>query len=440
MADQAARNGGGWQLKVEWLFVAVIVGFLIYSYLYFLEAGYLPLPFFPDPNDVYADGYSTAWWAWNGRMYDEWRSVYPPFSFVLLKGISSQACYLGTVMGARDCDWLLWSWMLFFYLLNGLLVLIALRKIDPRTALPRAIAFTLALPTLYGFEHLNLLIIAFTGMILGFSPILKSARLRWLAIAVAINLKPYMIGLVLAELVRRRWRWVEGALIATVSIYVISYIFVGGSPFQIWTNIATFSADTERSSSFQFIIYAASYTSMIQFVDNNTLPITTMIGSWIIEHGSILLMSIVRFTQAATIVTFALIFLRPETVPRHRVPSMAILLLMISTEPGGYTMAASVFFIFFERFRGWRLGTAMVCTYLQCVAADVFLFPIGNRIVNGYLAGHEVLYLGWVTLGPFIRPGLLIIAQLMLVSVTISGILRARRADIATATRAVALT
>ena len=79
-------------------------------------------------------------------------------------------------------------------------------------------------------------------------------------------------------------------------------------------------------------------------------------------------------------------------------------------------MAGSVFLIFFERFRGWRLGTAIVCAYLQCIAADIYLFPIGSRIVNGYLAGHDVLYYGWVTLGPFVRPGLLIITQLMLVS------------------------
>lgn len=415
------------KLMVEWGFVLAIIGFLIYTYIYFLEARYLPLPFFPDPNDVYADGYSTAWWAWNGQMYQEWRSVYPPFSFVLLKLISDKGCYYGSVMAARDCDWLLWSWMLGFYVLNGVLAYLAFRKVDKSTAAPRAIALFLGLPTLYGFEHLNLLIIAWTGMILGFSPILRSARLRWAALAVAINLKPYMLGLLLAELLRRRWRWVEGCLIITATIYAVSFILVGGSLQEIWSNIVTFSSDPERSSSFQFIIYASSYTSMIQFMHTLALPMMALVGSWTIEFWTSFFTSIILITQALTIFAFVLVWLRPEAVHRYRIPSMALLLLLISTEPGGYTMAGSVFLIFFERFRGWRLGTAIVCAYVQCIAADIYLFPIGSRIVNGYLAGHDVLYYGWVTLGPFVRPGLLIITQLMLVSVTVSDVMRWQR-------------
>lgn len=431
-ATGAGSGGAGkWQLGLEWGFVAAIVGFLIYSYIYFLDAGYLPLPFFPDPNDVYADGYSSAWWAWNGRMYDEWRSVYPPFSFVLLKLISFKTCYYGTVFEARDCDWMLWSIMLGFYVLNGALAYLTFRKLDRSTAAPRAIAFSLGLSTLYSFEHLNLLIIAWTGMILAFSPIVRSARLRWVAIAIAINLKPYMLGLLLGELIRRRWRWVEGALIATVSLYVISYILVGGSPAEIWRNITIFSDDPERSSSFQFVIYASSYTSMIQFVNTMALPMVSMLGSWTIEFWSTAFMVLIRIVQLATIFTFAMAWYRPEAIPRHRIPSMALLLLLISTEPGGYTIAGSVFFVFFERFRDWRLGVAIICAYLQCIAADIHLFPIGSRVVYGYLAGHDVLYYGWVTLGPFVRPGLLIITQLMLISVTITAI---RRWQVANAT------
>lgn len=415
-----------WSLWIEWGFVAAIIGFLVYSYIFFRQAHYLPLPFFPDPNDVYADGFSSAWWAWNGLIYDQWRSVYPPLSFILLKVISDKSCYFGSVMAARDCDWTLWSWMLAFYVLNGILAYVTYRKWERTTAAPRAIAFFLGLPTLYGFEHLNLLVVSITAMILAYSPILKSARGRWLAMAVAINLKPYMIGLLLAELVRKRWRWVEGALIVTVTVYVASYVIVGGTPLEIWRNIQVFSTDPDRSSSFQFVIYATSYTSMIQFMHTMALPMMTLVGSWVIEFWTSFFTVAVALVQGLTIFTFILMWLRPEAAPRFRVATMALLLLQISTETGGYTMAATVFLVFFERFRGWRLGTAIVLTYLQCVSADIFLFPIGTRKVFGYLADHDVLYEGWVTLGPFVRPGLLILTQLLLISVTISEILRAQ--------------
>jgi hypothetical protein len=417
-----------WHRWIEWGAVATIVGALIFAFLFYRTSGYLPLPFFPDPNDVYADGYSTAWWTWNGKMYEEWRTVYPPLSFVLLKLISNKACYDDTVMAARECDWTLWFWTLGFYCLNGFLAYRSFRYFDRSSAAPRAIAFTLGLPTLYGFEHLNLLVFTITGFIIGFGPVLRSSRLRWIGVAVAINLKPYMLGLLLAELIRKRWRWVEGALITTVIVYVISFFLVaGGSPLQIWSNIVTFADDPERSSSFQFVVYAASYTSMIQFLHGLALPLTTLLGSNVIETSTTLFTVLVRAAQAITIFTFLLIWYRPEAVPRHRVTSMALLLLLISTEPGGYTIAASVFLIFCERFRGWALGTAIILTYVQCMAIDIPLFPIGSRIVYGYLAGHDVRYYAWVTLGPFLRPGMLIITQMMLVVQTISEVNRYQR-------------
>jgi hypothetical protein len=132
--------------------------------------------------------------------------------------------------------------------------------------------------------------------------------------------------------------------------------------------------------------------------------------------------------QACTILAFVLIWYRPEAVSRYRVPSMALLLLMISVEPGGYTMAGSVFLVFLERFRGWPLGIAIVLTYIQCLAIDMPLFPIGTRIVNGYLAGHDVMYYASVSVGPFVRPGLLILTQLMLVTATIGDVVRYQRA------------
>lgn len=418
-----------WRLTLEWAFVVALLGCLIFAYLYFLEARYLPLPFFPDPNDVYADGYSTAWWAWNGKMYEEWRTVYPPLSFALLWAITDQTCYFSSVMNARDCDWIFWWWMVGFYVLNGVLAYFAFRKLEKKTAAPRAIAFFLGLPTLYGFEHLNLLIITWTGFIIGFSPLVRSARLRWLGVAVAVNLKPYLLGLLLAELVRKRWRWVEGGLIVTVVLYVVSMILVGsGSPMEIWTNITTFSADPERSSSFQFVIYATSYTSMIQFLHTMALPLTSLLGSWVVEFWTMGFTAMIRAAQAATILAFVLIWYRPEAVSRYRVPSMALLLLMISTEPGGYTMAGSVFLVFLERFRGWPLSIAIVLTYVQCLAVDIPLFPIGTRIVNGYLAGHDVLYYASVSVGPLVRPGLLILTQLMLVAATIGDVVRYQRA------------
>jgi hypothetical protein len=92
-------------------------------------------------------------------------------------------------------------------------------------------------------------------------------------------------------------------------------------------------------------------------------------------------------------------------------------------------MAGCVFLLFCERFRGWALGAAIVCTYVLCFPFDVTVAPLGSGLVNGYLAEHTVRYYRWITVGPFVRPGLLIFIQWMLVVATVNDFRRYQRAE-----------
>lgn len=393
----------------------------------FTRIGYLPLPFFPDPNDVYADGYSTAWWAFNGGMYDVWRTVYPPLSFAIVKLFAVPACYDRDVFVSRECDWGFWWGTLAFYILNGVIATRAYWLTDRATAMPRMLALMFGLPMLYAFEHLNLLVFAYTGMFVAFSPVVRSSWLRWLGIAVAINLKIYFVAVLLGQLVNRRWRWVEGALVVSVVVGLVSWAMVGeGSPLQLYRNITIFSSDSDRSSSWQFVIYAASYSSMIKFMASN-FPLMPILGSWRLEFWTVGLTVLIRAVQAATLLALAAAWLRPGAVTRIRVAALCYLFVLVSTEPGGYAMAGAVFLIFFERWRGPARITALVCAYLLCLAVDINVVPIGNRLVNGYFANRVVWQDMWLSAGPFVRPGLVMVAQIALVIATIGDVRRYMR-------------
>jgi hypothetical protein len=241
---------------------------------------------------------------------------------------------------------------------------------------------------------------------------------------VAINLKIYFVALLLGQLVNRRWRWVQGGLAVTLVVALVSWAIVGeGTPMDLYRNIFVFTSDSQRASSWQFVIYAASYTSMIKFMASD-FPLMSILGSWRLEFWTAALTILIRTVQVISLLALAAAWLRPGAVSRTRVAALCYLFVLVSTEPGGYAMAGAVFLIFFERWQGAARITALVSAYLLCLAVDVKLVPIGDRFVNGYLAHRIVWQDMWLSAGPFLRPGLIIVAQLALAAATFGDVRR----------------
>ncbi|WP_375391044.1 glycosyltransferase family 87 protein [uncultured Sphingomonas sp.] len=417
------RSGRG----IEWLFAVALIGGLVKAYVDLRHLGYLPLPFWPDPNDVYADGYSTAWWAFNGGMYDTWRTVYPPLSFVLTKAFGETRCYDADVGFVRDCDWSLWLWTLAFYLLNAGLAYRSFRANDRGSAVPRAVMLMLGLPMLYSFEHLNLLVYAYTGLIVMFGIGVRSARVRWLAIAIAINLKVYLIVVLAGQLLKRRWRAVEWSLIATAVVYAVSFAIVGhGTPMEVYRNIAIFASDADRSSNWYFVFYASSYASMVEFF-NSQFRLMPIVGSWELEFWGNALTVLLRVVQLASLAAFVAIWATPAPISRTRIAALCYLLVLISNETGGYTAAGAIFLVFFEPWRGAGRITALVSSFMLCLAFDYRLVPIGSHVTDAYFGGRPVWQDMWLSAGPFARPGLLILMQIGLIGATWGDLMRHRR-------------
>lgn len=392
-----------------------------------LTEGYLPQPFFYQPYDVWMDWFNTAFWSHNPGAYDSWQTLYPPLSFLFLKFLTAPHCYVANEgWYSRDCDWYGMVTMHGWYVLNIYLIGRTFIKIDRSTALPRAFALAAGMPMLDGLERGNLIMPAFTCFLLAHGPLLRSARLRWLAAGLAINFKIYLIGTIFAYPVKRRWRWFEGALLATAGVYLVSWGLLGaGTPGEIVANLSNWNSHLNSASSLLDLWYATSFQPLIALLDGSTFPISDIVGSWRTETFARILPLAITATQLLIVAAAGIAWLRPEAVPTYRIVNLATCLALITTEAGGYAQALIILLTFFESARsGHPVRVAILCCYVLSIPGDIFIDPVLPQTNNGFLNTGPLFYAYWVTVGPFVRPGIVLAIPIALSCATFVAVWR----------------
>jgi hypothetical protein len=406
----------GW---LEWV-MAIAVLVLLGRMLWALgEWGYLPQPFFYEPSDTYMDWFNTVFWAHQPGAYEDWGTLYPPLSFVVLRLLSKASCYAGAEgVLSRDCDWVGIVAIHAIYVINIVLIALTYRKVDCSTAVPRGFALAAGMPMLYALDRGNILLLCFTCMLLAYGPLVHSARLRWLFAGLAMNFKVYLVATIASQLLRRRWLWVEGALIAAIAVYAITYAILGeGTPTELYRNIRAFTEGWEAAALID-IWYPATFKPMISLL-GGSFPAAQFIGSDIVEIGLALLPILTMIAQAAIVLAAAATWLRPEVVPRHRVAFLGTAMALVSSEAGGYTHILAIMFVFMERWRGFGRPLAILCCYLLCLPGDITIGEMPPLRAESYLGNSPVEVHFGFGIGMLLRPALLIIATVALSSTTI---------------------
>jgi len=409
---------------LEPLLAFLVVAALVHALIFFWLNAYLPQPFFYEPYDIWMDWFNTAYWAYEKGAYDSWGTVYPPLSFVILRLFSKSSCYAETNGYAiRECDWIGLTSLHGFFILNIVLVALTFIKIDRRTALPRSVALALGLPALFALERGNLVVVGFTFIILAFGPLLKSAQMRWLAAGMAVNLKVYLIAAIFPYLLRRRWRWFEGAIFATVLVYVTSFAILGaGTPREILDNVLNFSG-LYQAITFLELWHTSSYGPHISLLTGQDQMVAGLIGSRNVELLAFGLQVFTRAVQGTIVIAAIAAWVRPEVVPMHRLCFFGLALAMIIQEPGGYTQSYLIFFVFMERWKGVGRCWAIVAAYLLSIPFDFILdkAPLPT-MQESYLFGHAVFVTYYITFGPFVRPALVMLMSVALACVTVRDV------------------
>ncbi|MEO7027642.1 MAG: hypothetical protein ABI056_08820 [Caulobacteraceae bacterium] len=426
MTDAPSRAHRSGPLVIERVLLGAVVVSAAAALLHLLREGYLPAPYFYDTFDTFMDWFNPAWWARNGGQYSIWLSVYPPLSFDFLKVFGLGACYGADPYVGRDCDWLGRIAILACYAADVGIVYLCYRTHDRRTAVTRAAAIALGLPMLYTLERGNLILPCFGLFALGLGKVLRSARGRWLAFAAAVNFKPYVLAALVAPLLRRRWRWLEGCGLAILAVYLIGYALAGAGTLETLVN-DTFAFANEMPNAFLLAesYYSSSFTPFLQLLANN-YPLTAILGSRPVEMLEFTLPLAIHVGQIGVLLAFAAAALRPGSVPSTRLAALGMAVVLTSTDPGGYVQLFLLFLVFFERWSGPAPAIALMAAYALSLSCDLPLTILERGVRDVWLSGRTVSYDLGLTLGQFLRPALILVIEYALSAATIMSVLRAR--------------
>ena len=432
MPARLASNRGRFRTAwIEWVLTLPVAIGLIYCLIHLLLYGYLPPPYFLVASDTFMDFFSPATYAHLGGAYDAYQTIYPPLSFVVLKFLSWGPCYaFNTGVEARTCDTYGLTSLIIIYLVNCVLIARTFWKIDRSTAIPRTFALCAGLSMTYALERGNLLLFCFTCVILAYGPLLRSARLRWLFAGLAVNFKIYLIGAIFAQLLKRRWRWFEGALLATGLVYLASFAILGeGSPSEIYTNITNYAGGF-KVGDVQYLWYPSSLQPLSLLLSGDALsPIVNLIGSHMVETGLVIINILVAATIVSVAAAAAAAWLRPAVVPLHRLLMLSMGVAVIYSEVGGYSHMLLLFFVFMEKWRGLGRGAVLVMAYLLCFPLDYPIAQVPTMVSDSYFAGRIIVTEYTIGVGIVVRPLLLHLILMILSLVTIRDVWADARAN-----------
>ena len=275
---------------------------------------------------------------------------------------------------------------------------------------------------IFAWERGNLIIPCFTFFILGHGRLLKVAWLRWLCVAASINFKPYLLLSLAGYLVRRQWRWVEGAAVAIVLVFMLSYALYGaGNPLVIVDNIRTFAEKPVVFSADAFA-YATTYKPIREIMRN--FPIMHFVGSRPMELMELVVPVATGLGELGILACFAGALLMPKILKLNRLTALGMAFLLTTTEPGIYSEVFLFFFIFMERWKGFGQIVALTATYLLCVPFDYQVVRLAHNVTYSYLSGRGVGYNIGLTIGQFVRPTLVLLVEYGLVAASLTDLLR----------------
>jgi hypothetical protein len=214
------------------LLLLQLVG-LCYFASYYREWGYLPSPFLSDKADTFMDMFNTMFFADVQVRYTEWKSIYPPLNFLVLRVLKIVAIPEWkdlTPFGLRIAG----GTVIFIHLLGSFAMLAAVlgtpswKGFSGREKALVFACFAASTPFLFAVERGNLVVYAMFFLALALS---SRRAFQFLALAVLVNLKPYFVLLMGVYLLKGRIRDFFLAVLATGCFYVLTGLLLGDPNF-----------------------------------------------------------------------------------------------------------------------------------------------------------------------------------------------------------------
>ncbi|MDB5618798.1 hypothetical protein [Tardiphaga sp.] len=383
-------------LQIYWVFDA---------WSFYLQNGYLPAPFIYNKFDVFMDVYNPLWWSSTSK-YTDWGSVYPPINFPLLDLIGL-ATYGNTTFAEasemRDAS-LAPAFVVMITAGAATILTVCHRQwsiLPWRTRGLIAAVAVLSPPILFSIERANLIVLGLLCVPFFFG---KRPASRALALALAINLKPYFALLLLEYLLTSNQR---GFLLATAlagSIFIFTGLACDADFLLFLENLTSFSQSVETTFSGRELVAFPSSISAFAAV----IEVALQSPNFSILPADLMLLAArgIELTKFIAIAAFlATIVVARRSLTSDQVNAALIALIInLGVWVGGYSQ------IFYLACIPALMSMRLRWFYLAIVLL-IFL-PLDLVILNATPIGYMISFLSrdvhpvvWqMGLGSFARP------------------------------------
>lgn len=400
------------EAKYLWVLAAAQALFLLYSLWYFLTVGRLPSPFFYNAADSYMDFYNTNYWAYNSARFEEWKSIYPLFVFVFSQLITSIECISAAdPFALRSCD------SSSIYYLVGMAVLASAvsahavmyskaykQRFNPPSFAMLVFVFLSSFPLLNSLERGNYLILAL--LFLALSLVTPIWWISALFLAAAINIKQYLLVLLLAPFLKRQWSYLSLAILACIGINILSLILISEPKYELlFQNMFGFS-ESLNGAYFEKIWNPTSLVAWDKLI-RLSWHVEQSISSNQLNIFKSLIFLLLIVVRLVSLAVFIFILLQSERLSQKYISAALLVFLMVNTDAlGGYSLI--LLFPFLGAFSDRPLAKWLyLLTFGMLLPVEI---PIGPGILNesqSWLSGLEVHEVMFVTFGALIRPCIL---------------------------------
>lgn len=266
MTDRFGRT----ELRVLTAIAVWNIAAFVYLLWFTAVNGYLPPPYFHVPDDTFMDYFNTTFWAWNDGRYTEWRSIYPPFAFLLGQLVSSEECYYTNFIVKHDARDACSDYGLYIMLAIGLIGVFQNARLfsrDRREQLLCFLAMSLSFPFLFAVERANYLVFAYPILVLAFST--KNKALANFFLACTINLKQYLLVLLAYPVLVRDWRALFWCAFFSATVTAAAVLYLAEPNYLMFIQNMFDFIEPEVTGNIFRVPYAFSVDQFIKFESTN---------------------------------------------------------------------------------------------------------------------------------------------------------------------------
>ena len=367
--------------------ITLSVIYYLYNTMY---NGFLPAPFFYDKNDTFMDFHNLQYWAYNSGRYTEWKSVYTPFSFVLVMFFTS---YLpGDELFLRDISTI--SIGVFFLIAICSIVYFQSKSIRSGNKSLWVYILLMSAPFLFMIERGNLLLYALAFLLISIMNYRKIFIFS-LFFALAVSLKIYLIALLFIPILNLDFSKLVVSLFFIILINFISGIVLGDSNWLLFLqNINEFSSKPRYY--YEWLYFTYSYQNGLFGVGYQypQYEFITVLANWLMLFISFLLFGLVSIKYFLSAKYF-------KNRQRNTVTALLLMLIIVTIKnTGGY--AFILLFPFVTEIIFNRISFYVFLLLL--LPMEPSLMYLNSIVTESYVSGDQVSIDRNITFGMIIRP------------------------------------